>query len=76
MSSEEMRVELEAFVNMGLREGWQGWPLKEEDWMSRASVLRLVTGSERFWRRQDGRLIAPDRSLQVLRIGRRCYVEN
>jgi hypothetical protein len=29
MSAEEMRTELEAFVNKGLREGWCGWPLKE-----------------------------------------------
>jgi len=26
MSSEEMRIELEIFVNQGLREGWRGWP--------------------------------------------------
>jgi len=26
MSSEEMRIELEIFVNEGLREGWRGWP--------------------------------------------------
>lgn len=26
MSSEEMRTELEIFVNQGLREGWCGWP--------------------------------------------------
>ena len=26
MSSEEMRTELEIFVNQGLREGWRGWP--------------------------------------------------
>jgi hypothetical protein len=26
MSSEEMRTELEIFVNRGLREGWRGWP--------------------------------------------------
>jgi hypothetical protein len=26
MSSEEMRSELEIFVNQGLREGWRGWP--------------------------------------------------
>jgi len=26
MSSEEMRNELEIFVNEGLREGWRGWP--------------------------------------------------
>ena len=26
MSSEEMRIELERFVNTGLQEGWTGWP--------------------------------------------------
>jgi hypothetical protein len=26
MSSEEMRTELETFVNQGLQEGWRGWP--------------------------------------------------
>jgi hypothetical protein len=26
MSSEEMRTELETFVNKGLQEGWRGWP--------------------------------------------------
>jgi len=26
MNSEEMRNELEWFVNTGLREGWTGWP--------------------------------------------------
>lgn len=30
MSSEEMRIELESFVNTGLREGWHGWPRKGE----------------------------------------------
>jgi hypothetical protein len=30
MSAEEMRTELEMFVNEGLREGWGGWPLKQE----------------------------------------------
>ena len=28
MSAEQMRMELEAFVNTGLREGWHGWPMK------------------------------------------------
>jgi hypothetical protein len=30
MSSDEMRVDLESFVNEGLREGRQGWPLKSQ----------------------------------------------
>jgi hypothetical protein len=28
MSAEDMRIELEAFVNQGLAEGWCGWPTK------------------------------------------------
>jgi hypothetical protein len=28
MSSEEMRVDLESFVNQGLAQGWLGWPVK------------------------------------------------
>jgi hypothetical protein len=28
MSAEEMRNELETFVNRGLSEGWGGWPTK------------------------------------------------
>jgi hypothetical protein len=30
MSSEEMRTELEIFVNKGLQEGWRGWPRHDE----------------------------------------------
>ena len=29
MNAEEMRVELESFVNQGLEQGWCGWPPKE-----------------------------------------------
>jgi len=76
MSSEEMRNELEAFVNTGLREGWCGWPLKAETCISRPSVPPLHTGSARFWRRRGSRLIVTDRPLEVLRVGRRCCVEN
>jgi len=28
MSPEDMRMELERFVNTGLREGWTGWPIR------------------------------------------------
>lgn len=76
MSSEEMRNELEAFVNTGLREGWCGWPVKEENRVSWTSVRLLHTQPARFWRIQDSRLIAPGRALEVLRIGRCCCVEN
>ena len=30
MSSEEMRTELEIFVNQGLQEGWRGWPRHDD----------------------------------------------
>jgi len=30
MCSEQMRAELESFVNKGLKEGWRGWPLKSQ----------------------------------------------
>lgn len=55
MSSEEMRVELEAFVNVGLREGWSGWPLKEASRVRRTSGLPLHPKS--VWirsKREDG----------------------
>jgi hypothetical protein len=59
MSSEEMRIELERFVNTGLREGWRGWPLKAE---SRESGARsLETGEARrqgFQVQNAGRLAA------------------
>jgi len=76
MSSEEMRNELEAFVNTGLREGWCGWPLKAETCISRRSAPPLHTKPARFWRRRDSTSIVSDRSLEVLRIGRRRCVEN
>jgi len=50
MSSDEMRTELEIFVNEGLREGWRGWPLKGEArkegprGRSRVTSLRLWRG--------------------------------
>lgn len=40
MSSEEMREELESFVNKGIKEGWEGWPLK--DWSLTCDELRLT----------------------------------
>jgi len=76
MSSEEMRIELEAFVNTGLREGWCGWPLKEESCISRTSVRPLHTQPARFRRRQGRSLIALDEPLRFLQAGRRCCVEN
>jgi hypothetical protein len=43
MSAEEMRIELEAFVNKGLREGWCGWPLKQRWGKGRVSARLQVT---------------------------------
>jgi hypothetical protein len=39
MSSEEMREELESFVNQGIEEGWGGWPLK--GWSLQVDDCRL-----------------------------------
>jgi hypothetical protein len=50
MNSEEMRTELEIFVNKGLREGWGGWPLKGEIQKGRPSSSRLKATSLRIWR--------------------------
>ncbi len=50
MSSEEMRTELEIFVNEGLREGWRGWPLKGENHKDRPRVHRRNVASLRIWR--------------------------
>ena len=67
MSSEEMRNELEAFVNTGLREGWHGWPLKEEGDTGRAWVLPLHVEPVRFWCRHHAGW-----TLGASRVGR-CY---
>jgi hypothetical protein len=50
MSSEQMRTELEIFVNIGLREGWRGWPLKSEVQEGRPRSSRSSGASLRFWR--------------------------
>jgi hypothetical protein len=71
-----MRFELEAFVNMGLREGWCGWPLKEESGMNQTLSLPLHAVSVRFWRRRDNGVTVPDRRLGAFRAGCRCCVEN
>jgi len=55
MSSEQMRVELESFVNKGLKEGWRGWPLKSQppcrerfhNLYSMAPLLRLCQAKRR-----------------------------
>jgi hypothetical protein len=50
MNSEQMRNELEIFVNKGLREGWRGWPLKSEIQEGRSCGNRLNVTSLRIWR--------------------------
>jgi hypothetical protein len=50
MSSEEMRTELEIFVNEGLREGWRGWPLKGESRPARSCGSRRNVAALRLWR--------------------------
>ena len=76
MSSEEMRIELEAFVNAGLQEGWGGWPLKDGSGLSQLCILPLRTEAVRFWRRQDRGWALPGGSLETLRVGHRYNVEN
>ncbi len=75
MSSEEMRVELEAFVNTGLREGWCGWPLKEQGRVHRAWGV-LHVGPIRFWQRLTNRAIPPGERLQAIKARGRYCVEN
>jgi hypothetical protein len=50
MSSEEMRAELEIFVNQGLQQGWRGWPLKGDNSRSGSRKNRSRTASLRIWR--------------------------
>ena len=30
MNADEIRLDLESFINRGLREGWRGWPVKRQ----------------------------------------------
>ena len=59
MSSEEMRTELEIFVNEGLREGWRGWPLKSETQKGRSGRGRLGIASLRVWRGGRRKPVSP-----------------
>ncbi len=56
MSSNEMRVELEAFVNQGILEGWQGWPLKGQSGCRHEGVRSIcyAAGMGQFSRRVSG----------------------
>lgn len=59
MSSEEMRIELEQFVNAGLQEGWTGWPLKVGACVESHLAGQWSAVPVRAWLcRQDG-LICP-----------------
>ena len=75
MSSEEMRVELETFVNAGLQEGWCGWPLKGQSRVQWASGV-LLAGPIRLWRRQGKAASAFGERLQTFRASGRYCVEN
>jgi len=74
MSSEEMRIELEAFVNTGLREGWSGWPLKEGNGLGEA--LPLHPSPARVWSRREKGLTDYGGRFWVFGIGGRYYGEN
>ena len=45
MSSEESRLDLELFINRGLVEGWQWWPLKQHKHLSKRIRGRCVGSS-------------------------------
>ena len=59
MSSEQMRAELEIFVNEGLREGWHGWPLKSETQKGRSGRGRAGVASLQIWRGGRRRPVSP-----------------
>ena len=49
MSSEEMRMELEQFVNTGLQQGWTGWPLKVETCVASGFSGQWQAASAESW---------------------------
>ena len=59
MSSEEMRTELEIFVNEGLRAGWRGWPLKSETPQGRSGGRRAGVAGLQIWRGSRRRPVPP-----------------
>jgi hypothetical protein len=69
MSSEEMREELESFVNRGIEKGWEGWPLK--DWPFDTDQCRLAHDGEinLFDRIQAGFLSVEGRLDRLFRTG-------
>lgn len=59
MSSEEMRMELEQFVNAGLREGWTGWPQKAEACVESRLAGQWSAAPVRGWLCRHEGLICP-----------------
>ncbi len=43
MDAEQMRVELESFVNKGLRKGLKGWPIKQASTQSQEALQTYCT---------------------------------
>lgn len=68
MNPEEMRAELEIFVNEGLREGWQGWPLKSEARPVSPRGGRLSVTALKIWRGDAGKPFSPRRGLRLFAI--------
>lgn len=56
MSSEQMRVELESFVNKGLKEGWLAWPLKSHTPSGKDSVICIQCPHCFVFAKQNGGL--------------------
>ncbi len=71
MSSEEMRIELERFVNAGLEEGWHGWPRKAEDCQTprfRSRLHAATEGTGREARDDSVSFVEPCGTLGTLRL--------
>jgi hypothetical protein len=71
MSSEEMRIELERFVNAGLQEGWHGWPRKAEACQTPRFCGRLHAATEGAgWEARDGSasFVEPSGAFGTLRL--------
>lgn len=49
MGPEEMKNELEQFLNRGLREGWTGWPVKVEACVPMRHSGQWLPASTRSW---------------------------
>jgi hypothetical protein len=60
MGPEEMRMELERFVNVGLQEGWSGWPLKVESCISGRFGGQWATASVQPWLGGSDRVVRSD----------------